>query len=91
MTKPLFTIDEATRTKDTGALWLILGVPIGCGIGIALHNLALGVGIGFLLGATIAMFTVRKGGRAISPVTRTAMVVGLIAVLAFAVVSVMKK
>ena len=91
MTKPLFTIDEATRAKNTGALWLILGIPIGCGIGVALHNLALGVGIGFFLGATIAMFSLKKEGRAISPVTKTVMVVGLIAVLAFAIVSVIEK
>jgi len=91
MTKPLFTIDEATRAKNAGALWLILGIPIGCGIGIALHNLALGVGIGLFLGATIAMFSVKKEGRAVSPVTRTAMAVGLLAVVAFAIVSVMKK
>jgi hypothetical protein len=55
MTHPLFTIDEATRAKNAGAVWLILGIPIGCGIGIALHNLALGVGIGLFLGATIAV------------------------------------
>ncbi len=91
MAKPLLTIDEATRTKNPGAVWLILGIPIGCGIGIALHNLALGVGIGFLLGATIAMFAVKKEGRAISPVAKTAMVVALIAVLAFAIVRVIKK
>ncbi len=91
MSKPLFTIDEATKAKKTGALWLILGIPIGCGIGVALHNLALGVGIGLFSGATIAMFSAKREGRAVSPVTKTAMVLGLVAVLAFAIVSVMKK
>ena len=90
MSHSIETIDNAKKAKVQEALWLIPGIPIGCGIGIALHNLALGVGLGLFLGGTIAVFRVKNEDRPVSPITKIAMVVCFIAVLVFAIARTIK-
>ena len=75
MINPVETNDAAAKANLKEAPWLILGIPIGCGIGVALGNLALGVGYGILLGATIMVFRVKKEDRSVSPIVKIALVV----------------
>jgi hypothetical protein len=83
--------DTATKTIKSEFLWLFFGIPIGCGIGIAIKNLALGVGIGMLCGATIMVFRVKKDGRSVGALLKIALVVCLCAALFAAVLTVSKK
>ncbi|HEY4301373.1 MAG TPA: hypothetical protein VGM73_10890 [Candidatus Didemnitutus sp.] len=75
--------EGADETKRAAFPLLVLGVPLGCAFGIALRNLALGIGIGMLLAATVMVFRGKKDGRNFSPVMRVALVVTCVAVLAF--------
>jgi hypothetical protein len=62
--------------------WIALGVPIGCAIGIAIRNLALGIGVGIILAATLVVFRAKKEGRKTSPVVQIALVIACAAVVA---------
>lgn len=72
-------IDDNPKTKRIEATWPVLGVAMGCGIGVALRNLALGVGIGMLLGATIMVFRLKASGRRVSSVLTVCLIVALVA------------
>lgn len=42
------------------AFWVPIGVAIGSGIGVAIHNIAAGVGFGIAIGAGIGAMQIRK-------------------------------
>jgi hypothetical protein len=85
MKNPSESNRDDTLAKKKEMPWLILGIPVGCGIGVALGNLALGVGFGLLLGGTIRVFTPKKEGQNVSPIVKIALVVCLLAILSIGI------
>ena len=75
------TSEDVSKAKKKAFPWLVFGVPIGCAIGVAIRNLALGIGIGLLIGATFMTFQAKKEERKISPVVVVALIIACAAML----------
>lgn len=80
----------AATAKNRSVLWLVFGLPIGCGLGIILGNLALGIGLGMLFGTTVMVFRTNHNDVRVSPLLKIALLVGLIAGLLCALFTVAK-
>jgi hypothetical protein len=83
MNIPASTPSDAGEKKKKVFPWIVFGAPIGCGIGIAIRNLALGVGIGMLLAAFVMVFRAKKENPEIGRVTQIALIVAFVMVIVF--------
>ena len=52
--------DQRTPLQKRPASWIGLGLIIGAGVGAALNDIPLGIGLGMLIGAIISLQQKRK-------------------------------
>jgi len=52
--------DQRTPLQKRPASWIGIGLVIGAGIGAALNDIPLGIGLGMLIGAIISLQQKRK-------------------------------
>jgi hypothetical protein len=52
--------DQKTPLQKRPQVWVGIGLAIGAGVGLALHDLPLGIGAGMLVGAIISIMQKRK-------------------------------
>jgi len=52
--------DQKTPLQKRPASWIGIGLVIGAGVGAALNDIPLGLGLGMLIGALISMQQKRK-------------------------------
>jgi len=52
--------DQKTPLEKRPASWIGIGLVIGAGVGAALNDIPLGLGLGMLIGALISMQQKRK-------------------------------
>ena len=48
------------QTKNRFGLWVAVGIAIGAGLGVALHNIPVWVGVGAALGIVIGILSSRR-------------------------------
>ena len=52
--------DQKTPLQKRPQVWVGIGLAIGAGVGLALHDLPLGIGAGMLVGAIISIMQKKK-------------------------------
>jgi len=52
--------EQKTPLQKRPQVWVAVGLTIGAGVGLALHDLPLGIGAGMLVGAIISIMQKRK-------------------------------
>ena len=76
------TSKEVDQAEKRAFPWIVLGVPIGCGVGVAIRNIGLGVGIGLVIGGTLMALQAKSAKPKVSPITLVALMVACAAMLA---------
>lgn len=57
----MFKRDQSKQGRPLSpAVWIALGVAIGCGLGVAVGNLPIGVGLGIAAGGIVALVSRRR-------------------------------
>jgi hypothetical protein len=60
---PVSTTEDAAKSKKKEYAWIVLGIPLGWVIGVAMRNLQVGFGIGMILVATVLNLRIKKEER----------------------------